>query len=53
MKRRAPLSRRHGAVCCIACGVVFASYGNLRSHWTGGLQPLWQRALRRRREALS
>ncbi len=50
MNRRPQVSRRIGAVCCLARGSLFASFGNLRSHWTGGLQPLWQRALRARKE---
>lgn len=46
--KRPPLTRRTGAVCCVACGFLFASWGNLRSHWQGDVEPLWLRALRKR-----
>lgn len=37
-------------VSCIACGSLFINAHSLRAHWTGGLQPLWMRALRARKE---
>lgn len=41
--------RVRARVSCVACGEPFTSEHNLRAHLLGGWQPLWWRALQKRK----